>query len=64
MNKRSILLIILILSGLNVVYGQELLTLDKCVDLALSNSEMVRIAEMNLLSAQGMKQEMYGNFLP
>jgi len=64
MNKKSILFIILILSGLNVVYGQETLTMDKCVELALSNSEMVRIAEMNLLAAQGMKQDAFGGFLP
>ncbi len=44
--------------------AQELLTLEKCVNLALANNQDLKIAQEKIVESQGRKQEAFGNFLP
>ncbi len=44
--------------------GQELLTLDKCMKLAVENSELLKIASEKIAAAKGAKQEAFGSYLP
>jgi outer membrane protein TolC len=44
--------------------AKNVLTLDKCIELALSNNESVLVAEQKLIEAQGKKREAFGHFLP
>jgi len=45
-------------------YGREVLTLERCVNLALANSELIKIAAEGVVAAKGMKKEAFGRFLP
>jgi len=46
------------------LYAQEVLTLQKCIDMALKNNHLIRITKKKLVEAQGKKQEAFGRFLP
>lgn len=46
------------------IASQEFLTLEDCIDLALKNNELIKIAEKKLIKALGIKQEAFGHFLP
>ena len=43
---------------------QETLTLDRCIKLALSNNELIKIAEQNLNVAKGKRLQAFSHFLP
>jgi len=42
----------------------EILTLEKCIDLALANNHSIKISEKKLAEARGKRQEAFGGFLP
>lgn len=46
------------------VYGQEILTLEKCIELALRNNQTIKIAEEKLNSAHWKKEESFAGYLP
>jgi len=46
------------------VFSQEILTLQRCIDLALANNQDLRIAESRILELKGRKQETFGELLP
>ncbi|MFH1352121.1 MAG: TolC family protein [bacterium] len=43
---------------------REVLTLERCIALALENSELIKITAEGVVAAKGMKQEAFGRFLP
>jgi len=47
-----------------ITYAQEVLTLEKCINLALENNHSIKIAEEKLIEANAKKQEAFGHFLP
>ncbi|MFB0526679.1 MAG: TolC family protein [bacterium] len=47
-----------------VAFAEEILTLERCIDLALSNNQDLKIAQERILESKGRKQEAFGNFLP
>ncbi len=67
--RKSILILfasilLLAISNLSSLYSQEVLTLQKCIDLALKNNHLIRITKKKLVEAQGKRQEAFGRFLP
>jgi len=48
----------------SIVYAQDVLTLQKCIDMTLKNNHLVRITRKKLVEAKGKKQEAFGHFLP
>lgn len=61
-NFTIILLIFLLPAGLS--HAQEILTLEKCLDIALENNLQIKRSENNLLIAKSNKAQAIGNFLP
>lgn len=49
---------------IGVAFGEEILTLEKSINLALANNELIKIAQKKLVVAKGGKQEAFGHFLP
>lgn len=49
---------------LGSLYGQEILTLEKCIELALKNNQTIKIAEQKMLSAQWKINEAFAGYLP
>jgi len=47
-----------------VAFAEEILTLEKCIDLAVANNQDLKIAQKRILESKGRKQEAFGNFLP
>lgn len=47
-----------------VAFAEEILTLERCIDMAVANNQDLKIAEKRILEAKGRKQETFGNFLP
>ena len=47
-----------------VAFAEEILTLERCIDLALANNQDLKIAQKRILESKGRKQETFGNFLP
>jgi len=47
-----------------VAFAEEILTLERCIDLALANNQDLKIAQKRILESKGRKQEAFGNFLP
>lgn len=47
-----------------VAFAEEILTLERCIDLALANNHDLKIAQKRILESKGRKQEAFGNFLP
>jgi outer membrane protein TolC len=50
--------------AIGVAFAGEILTLEKCVNLALANNQDLKIAQEKILESEGRKQETFGNFLP
>lgn len=48
----------------SVAFAEEILTLERCIDLALANNQDLKIAQKRILESKGRKQEAFGNFLP
>ncbi len=49
---------------IGVAFAEEILTLEKCINLALANNQDLKIAQKRILESKGKKQEAFGNFLP
>ncbi|HCJ66402.1 MAG TPA: hypothetical protein DHV62_03520, partial [Elusimicrobia bacterium] len=49
---------------LHDIYGEEVLTLEKCIELALGNSQTIKISEEKMLSAQWKINEAFAGYLP
>jgi len=49
---------------IDVCSAREILTLEKCVNIALANNQELKIAEEKIIEARGRKREALGNFLP
>ncbi|MFB0527984.1 MAG: TolC family protein, partial [bacterium] len=47
-----------------VAFAEEILILEKCIDLAVANNQDLKIAQERILELKGRKQETFGNFLP
>jgi len=66
--RKSILILFvgLLLAILNFssLYAQDVLTLQKCLDIALKNNHLIRITREKLTETKGKKQEAFGHFLP
>ncbi|NIM02834.1 TolC family protein [bacterium] len=48
----------------SIAFAEEILTLEKCINLALANNQDLKIAQKRILESKGRKQETFGNFLP
>jgi len=48
----------------NGLYGKEILTLEKCIEVALTNNQTIKIAEEKMLSAQWKINEAFAGYLP
>jgi len=49
---------------IGVAFAEEILTLEKCINLALANNQDLKIAQKRIIESKGRKQEAFGNFLP
>jgi len=49
---------------IGVAFAEEILTLERCMNLALANNQDLKIAQKRILESKGRKQEAFGNFLP
>ena len=49
---------------IGVAFAEEILTLERCVNLALANNQGLKIAGERIRESEGRKQETFGNFLP
>jgi len=49
---------------IGVAFGGELLSLEKCINLALAKNQDLKIAQEKIVESQGRKKEAFGNFLP
>ena len=49
---------------IGVAFAEEILTLEKCINLALVNNQDLKIAQKRIIESKGRKQEAFGNFLP
>ena len=49
---------------MGVAFAEEILTLERCVNLALANNQGLKIAQERIRESEGRKQETFGNFLP
>ena len=47
-----------------IAFAEEILTLERCIDLATANNQDLKIAQKRILESKGRKQETFGNFLP
>ena len=47
-----------------VTFAEEILTLERCIDMAMANNQDLKIAQKIILESRGRKQETFGNFLP
>ena len=63
MKKITIISMVLLLSA-SLSEAQEILTLDRCLDIALENNLQIKRSENNLLIAKSNKVQAIGNFLP
>lgn len=64
--KRKVIFLILyfVFSIFNPVYAEEILTLEKCIELALKNNQTIKIAEQKIFSAQWKIKETFAGYLP
>jgi len=46
------------------IYSAEQMDLDKTVDIALKNSQSIRIAEQKIIEARGIRQQAFSGYLP
>ena len=49
---------------IGVAFGGEILSLEKCINLALAKNQDLKIAQEKIVESQGRKKEAFGNFLP
>ncbi|MFQ5866638.1 MAG: TolC family protein [bacterium] len=49
---------------IGAAFAQEILTLERCINLALADNQGLKIARERILESEGRKQEAFGNFLP
>jgi len=49
---------------IGVAFAQEILPLERCINLALANNQDLKIAQERITESEGRKQEAFGNFLP
>ncbi|MBA7533980.1 putative efflux pump outer membrane protein TtgC [subsurface metagenome] len=49
---------------IGVAFAEEILTLERCINLALANNQDLKIAQKRIIESKGKKQEAFGNFLP
>jgi len=49
---------------IGVAFAEEILTLERCINLALANNQSLKIAGERIRESEGRKQETFGNFLP
>ncbi len=48
----------------SVAFAEEILTLERCIGMAMANNQDLKIAQKRILESKGRKQETFGNFLP
>lgn len=63
-NRMKIGLMILLLAGMNAVYGQSVMSLEECRRLAMENNKKLKMADEQIKSAQAKKQEAFTKYLP
>jgi len=49
---------------IGVAFAEEILSLERCINLALANNQDLKIAQKRIVESKGKKQEAFGNFLP
>ena len=49
---------------IGVAFAEEILTLERCINLALANNQDLKIVQKKIIESKGRKQEAFGNFLP
>ena len=49
---------------IGVAFAEEILPLERCINLALANNQDLKIAQKRIIESKGKKQEAFGNFLP